>query len=58
MSSSLGDQEIGAVKITKDKNGVGLITLRNAKGFSAQVNIVLLFLFTRHTIIRWTKSKM
>ncbi|KAJ0802670.1 putative glucose-6-phosphate 1-epimerase [Helianthus annuus] len=39
MSSPLGDQETGAVKITKDKNGVDLITLRNPRGFLAKVSL-------------------
>lgn len=43
MNNSLleGDPSTQAapVKFTKDKNGVGLVTLQNPRGFSAQVTV-------------------
>jgi len=32
-----GSDDLGAVEVTKDRNGVGLVILRNHRGASARV---------------------
>lgn len=49
---SEGDQDTNApVKITKDKNGIDLVTLQNPIGFSVQVTFLCYFFLLKSILI-------
>lgn len=45
MDHSAADREFKAIEIAKDKNGVGQVLLRNLRGASVRVSLLLRLIF-------------